>query len=278
MRSKKIICMLCMLVSVQVRGFSVPTVGAAIEKFKALFMRQQEERKVEQAVNIGFLALQGQIHDEADLVKKIYKIEQDDSIHGVILKIDSGGGSCGAASLLYQEIKVLTEKKPVVVVIGNLCCSGAYIVALGADCIIAPNMAEIGSIGVIQIIAKKKVKKFRDSDGISGEIIFEIVSSSPNKAIFNELGPELSSEQREREQAQAQHFYKLFCELVVAERNLDQADHLKWGDAQIFSGKQALALGLIDKVGSYSDATREILNLVKERRGIEGKPNIIEIV
>jgi protease-4 len=266
---------MCFLLPLQSMGFSLPTVAAVTEKLKALFSQQQKEEGAGQTVNIALFAIQGLILDETEWVKKIYKIKQDDSIHGVIIKIDSGGGACGASYLLYKEIKALAEKKPVVVIVGNSCCSGAYLASIGANCIIASNMAEIGSIGVIQIISKKKIKKFKDG-GASGEINFEVISSSPNKTIFNELGPDLSPEQRNHQQAQIAHFYEMFYRTVAAERRLDSENHMKWADAQVFSGEQALKLRLIDKLGSYSDALAEVLTLVNERVGIEGRPEIIE--
>ena len=139
----------------------------------------------------------------------------------------------------------------------------------------APESAAIGSIGAVFTISKRKVKEFKEG-GISGDASIELISSSPNKVIYNAYGPDLSPEDRAKIQQEAMLMYEIFYTSVGRARGLSLEEHWIWGDAQIFNAQRALELGLIDKIGSYTHALEELLKLIEERMAVTGKPELID--
>jgi protease IV len=122
-------------------------------------------------------------------------------------------------------------------------------------------------------IPKKKVMRFKD-DELSGEATMEVIFSSPSKEVFNDFGSPWTNEQRAIVQREVAKLYEMFYMTVAQARGLDPAQVLSWG-AREFFGREALELGLIDRIGSFSDAVDEVLTLVKERSSISGEPELV---
>lgn len=255
-----------------------PSITRAVSAVKNLLLRKKVAHIVHKnEVHIAVVPIRSGIYDETDLVKKLYELRTDDSIHGILLWVSSPGGAPGPSWLISQEIAACKKKKPVVVIIGDTCTSGAFLVAARADYIIAPSLSEVGSIGVLYMVRKNKVEKFKGTDGTKGDATIEVIASSPNKVVTNPYGPSMSDEQRAALAQHTYHLYELFYQEVARARKLDPEKHLEWADAQVFSGDRALALGLIDSIGSYSDAVEKLLELIKDRLQVEGEPVLIPI-
>ncbi len=257
-------------------SFTSAAMPGYVHKIKSFFVKQHEVKK-EEKVRIAIFAITGAITDATEITKKLYKIRNDASIHGVLIKIDSFGGAPGSSQIISQEIAACATVKPVVVLVENSCLSGALFAAVEATKIIAPAAAEIGSIGVVALFPKKNAQRFKDLGGVAGDAHMEVIASSPNKLIFNEFGPALNEAQRSKLQQDIMHSYELFYRAVAKARKLDPAQHTVWGDAQIFSASKALELGLIDKIGSFSDALEELLTLIKERLSKTGEPELLDL-
>jgi signal peptide peptidase SppA len=270
---KLLLILVCLVFSSSSQAFSVPGVAVLIEKVKTLLGKKQVVQEAPKVL-IAVLTLSGRMSDVSGLVKKLYEVRHDASIHAVLIKVDSGGGRSTAGELLFNEISACAACKPVVVSVIGSCCSAALWASVGADSIVALDGSTIGSIGVVICVPKKTVRRFKD-DELSGEATMEFIFSSPSKEIFHDFGSPWTNEQRAIVQREVAKLYEMFYMTVAQARGLDQAQVLSWG-AKDFFGREALELGLIDRVGSFSDAVDEVLKLVKERSSISGAPELVD--
>jgi protease-4 len=164
------------------------------------------------------------------------------SARAVILSIDSPGGTVAGSESLYNGIRRLAEKLPVIAVIEGIGASGAYITALGADRIFAPRNALVGSIGVI--FQYPNVYQLLKTVGVE----VEEVKSSPLKAAPNGYEP-TTPEARAAIKSLIDDSYGWFKGLVKERRDLDDAQLARATDGRVFTAAQALPLKLIDQIG-----------------------------
>ncbi len=169
------------------------------------------------------------------------------SAKAVLLVIDSPGGTVPGSEALYDGIRRVSEKKPVVAVVNNLAASGGYIAALGADRIVARQTSLVGSIGVL--FQFPNVSQLLDKVGVK----FEVVRSAPLKASPSGLEP-TSPEARAAVNALVQESYDWFKGMVKARRNLTDAELAVVSDGRVFSGRQGVGLKLVDEVGGEREA------------------------
>ena len=165
----------------------------------------------------------------------------------VIVHINSPGGTTSGSEQLHDSLKRLKEQKPTVVVIDGLAASGGYIVALGADYIVAQETSLVGSIGVL--FQYPNVGDLLKTLGIR----VEEIKSSPLKASPNGFEP-TSPEARAAIEAIVLDSYAWFRGLVKARRQLDEADIERVADGRVFTGRQAIALKLVDQLGDEKTA------------------------
>ncbi len=165
----------------------------------------------------------------------------------VVLAIDSPGGTTAGSERLYEEIRRLSAKKPVVAVVGNVAASGAYIAAMGADEIVAYGNSMVGSIGVLFQIPN--VSTLLDRVGVK----LEEIKSSPLKAAPNGLTP-TSEEAKQAMDRLVKDSYAWFKDLVKERRKLSDADLAVVSDGRVFTGRQGLELKLVDKLGGEREA------------------------
>ncbi|MCA0406106.1 MAG: signal peptide peptidase SppA [Proteobacteria bacterium] len=164
------------------------------------------------------------------------------AVKAVVLRINSGGGTTAGSETLYNEVRRLAEKKPVVAVIDTVGASGAYMTALGAHRILANGSALVGSIGVVAQVPN--VTKLLDTLGVK----VESVRSTPLKALPN--GVEVTPpEARAALEATVKDTYVWFKALVGERRKLEGAALDTVADARVFTGRQALGLKLVDALG-----------------------------
>jgi protease IV len=175
-------------------------------------------------------------------------------VRGVLLDISSGGGEAIASMDLYLAVKRLNEVKPVFAAIGSIGASGAFMTALGARRIFAYPESQVGSIGVI--LPHLSVRDLLRRVGVSVELIHE----GEHKDAYQGLRP-LTDAERTKLQAIAHEGYEEFVQLVAAERHreVDQIRALATGET--WTGRQALALGLIDALGDREAALRALSDL-----------------
>jgi protease-4 len=175
---------------------------------------------------------------------------EDDDVAGLLLRIQSPGGTVSASETLYHELTVWKEEnqKPVVAYLQGLATSGGYYVAMAADEVIAHPTTVTGSVGVI--MRGINVSKLMDNFGISDQSF----KSGSFKDAGSPLRP-LREEERAQLQSVVDDLHRRFLEVVLAGRPaLDPAKVAHLSDGRVFSTSQALEAGLIDRIGHLDEA------------------------
>ena len=183
-----------------------------------------------------------------ELLDELNNIANNEKIDGVLLRLDSPGGAAGTSEEVYQAVKHIASKKPVIASIGNIGCSGAYLIACGANEIIASNMSIVGSIGAIMTIPN--VSKLKDKIGID----VTTIKSGNMKDICN-VFKDMNEEERKLVQDLVSECHQNFINIVKEARKDKMSDNIdEVLDGRVLSSRTALQYGLIDKIGTYDDA------------------------
>jgi protease-4 len=193
------------------------------------------------------LAVTGVISEDPARSAALKTILKDDRIKALIVDINSPGGTVVGSEELFRDLRKIAAKKPVVAVMGTLAASGGYMTALGADHIVAREGTITGSIGVIMQSAD--VTGLLKKLGIEPEAI----KSAPLKAVPSPLEP-LTPEGREATKAVVMDMYDMFVGMVAERRNLSPDEAKKLADGRVYTGRQAVALKLIDEIGGEEEA------------------------
>ncbi len=197
--------------------------------------------------HIARLSIQGLITGDRDTIDMIQKISESDNVRALLLSLDSPGGTTAGSEKLYDELRRLGEKKPIVSVVNNVAASGAYIAALATDRIVARNASLVGSIGVL--VQYPKFYKLLDTVGVK----FEEVKSSPLKAAPNTFEP-TSEEARAAVASVVADTYDWFKIMVKERRKLNDTELAKVSDGRVFTAHQGLPLKLVDEIGGEREA------------------------
>lgn len=201
------------------------------------------------------------------IMMRLRMAADDPSVKAVVLRINSPGGSAAASQEIAQEMKRLSlSGKPVVVSMADAAASGAYWISAGADKIIANPATITGSIGVIMPV--QNYVELYDKLGIE----MENITSGKHKDMGSPSRP-LTDEERNILKSMVNDIYNQFIEVVAEGRNMKLEEVKKIADGRIFTGRQALELGLVDELGNYYDAVAAAAELA----GIKGKPPVVRI-
>jgi len=195
---------------------------------------------------ISRIKIQGLIRGNQDRIEALERLGRSRA-SAVIVHIDSPGGTTAGSEQLYDALRELQSKKPMVVVVDGLAASGAYIAALSADYIIANETSLVGSIGVLF-----QYPNFTDVLKTIG-IKVEEVKSSPLKAAPNGFEP-TSPEARAAIEAIVLDSYAWFKDLVKNRRKMDNSQLIRVADGRVFTGRQAVGLKLVDGLGNEKTA------------------------
>ena len=179
---------------------------------------------------------------------------QDESLAGVLLHVDSGGGSALASDLMWRELTLLDRKKPVVTYMGDVAGSGGYYVALPARKIVCQAATLTGSIGVV--MAKLVTSGAFNKVGAKG---FP-VQRGENADLYANDGP-WRPEQREKIEEQIAHTYGNFKRLVGEARQLEPDSLEELCGGRVWTGRQAQMHGLVDEIGSFATAVDRLCEL-----------------
>lgn len=201
------------------------------------------------ANHVARLVVGGIIIDDPWRDDALAEIAEDDNAKALIVRIDSPGGTMVGGEALFAGLRAVAGKKPVVAVMGGTATSAAYMTALGADHILARAGSVTGSIGVILQTA--------DITGLLEKLGIKPVAikSRPLKAQPNPLEP-LTPEGRKAARVVVLDLFELFVDMVEERRNLPRDKVLALADGRIFTGRQAVANGLVDALGGEADARR----------------------
>jgi protease IV len=183
---------------------------------------------------------------------------RSDRIRAVVLRINSPGGFAPSAEAMWREIELTAAVKPVVVSMGDYAASGGYWIAMAADTIVADAMTLTGSIGVFSIF-------FDASDFLENRIgiTFDGVQTSPYADMLSGVRS-LRPEERQLLSAATERMYQSFLEKVARGRGLNVAGVDSVGQGRVWTGEQALEIGLVDVIGGLDTAVR----LAAERAGL----------
>lgn len=198
----------------------------------------------------------GSFHSSG-FISQLNQAMNDDSVKGVVIRVDSPGGEVVASDEIYNKIvEVKQAGKPVIVSMGSVAASGGYYISAPADYIFANPATLTGSLGVIFSIPN--FEKAADWIGYKENVI----KSGIYKDIGNPLR-EMSAGEREVFQALVDESYQRFVDIIAEGRKLPRQQVLKIADGRVYSGRQAKELKLIDEFGSLEDATRYAADLLK---------------
>src|SRR5205085_4145641 len=192
-----------------------------------------------------------------DIRKALDDAARDDSIKAVVLRVDSPGGSAVASEIILDATRRVKAKKPFVVSMGDVAGSGGYYVACASDVIFADESTITGSIGVVsgKLVTSGAWKKIG--------VTFKSYKRGENAGMLSSDEP-FSKTERERMQGYMDEIYNVFKGHVVAIRGKKLAkpiDELAGG--RVYTGKQALELGLVDRIGTLEDAIQYVAKEAK---------------
>ncbi|MBH0238083.1 signal peptide peptidase SppA [Methylobrevis albus] len=198
--------------------------------------------------HIARITISGVIMEDRAQLEMIERVAESDAVEGVILAIDSPGGTTTGGEALYEAVLKLAEVKPVVASVQTLAASAGYMVAIATDHIVARRSSITGSIGVL--FQYGNVSRLLDNIGIS----VNTIKSAPLKAEPNPFSSEEPPGTREAIAALVDDTYQWFVDIVAEQRGFDRAEALRLADGRVFSGRQALDAKLIDEIGGEEAA------------------------
>jgi len=206
------------------------------------------------AGTIARITITGLIRSDQDRVEALERLGKSRA-QAVIVHVNSPGGTTAGSEQLHDALLRLKEQKPLVVVVDGLAASGGYITAIAADHIIAQETSLVGSIGVL--FQYPNVTDLLKTIGVK----VEEIKSSPLKAAPNGFEP-TSPEARAAIESIVSDSYAWFRGLVKARRQLDDAALDRVADGRVFTGRQGIALKLVDELG---DERAAVAWLAKEK-------------
>jgi protease-4 len=214
---------------------------------------------------LGFVEVVGTIVDATDVVDDLKELEANPQVKGILLRVDSPGGVVTPSHEIYSElVRIRDDGMPVIVTMGSLAASGGYYISAPADLIIASPQTLTGSIGVIMEFPQ--VQGAMDKIGIK----MEVVKSAEHKDIGSPFRPMTDSD-RALLQGVVTDAYDQFVEIVATERELPLDSVRGFADGRIMTGRQALAFGLVDTLGTFEDAKR----IAGQYCGLKDEPRLI---
>lgn len=219
---------------------------------------------------IGVVELTGTIGDHERGIQgrreaeQIRKFARDETIKALVIRIDSPGGAVAPSQEIWEEIKRTRTKKKVVCSQGNLAASGGYYISVACDEIVANAGTLTGSIGVIS--------QFFDASELLG--VAKLQQTTLKTGALKDSGSPL----RDFNEEDRAYFTKLLNDIfdqfleAVAEGRKKKVEEIRpYADGRVFTGKEALALGLVDRIGNFRTAVDRTMELA----GLEGEPELV---
>lgn len=191
------------------------------------------------------------------VVDDLDQLANDDEVKAVVLRINSGGGSAYASEQMWRAVQLLKKKKPVVVSMSGMAASGGYYMSCGADYIVAEPTTLTGSIGIFGMVP--------DASGLLTEKLglhFDVVKTNTSSD-FGAMGRAFNPQEATAMQAYVNHGYRQFLKRVADGRKMKMEDVDKIAQGRVWTGRQALGIKLVDKLGTLDDAIAEAAHRAK---------------
>lgn len=213
---------------------------------------------------IALVSVSGPIMDPEPALEWIRKVERDPMIAGVLLRVDSPGGGAAASQEIYSALRTLAQKKPVAVSMGSLAASGGLMVSMAGGRVFANASTVTGSIGVRMDIPQLQ--------GLMGKIGVgqETITTAPYKDAGSYMRP-LSNEQRDYFKKVLDDMHQQFVDIVADGRHMDHARAAALASGKIFTGREAVQLGLVDELGGQQAA----LAWLSEQCGVPAERKLV---
>ena len=204
----------------------------------------------------------------------IRKARLDTAVKAIVMRVNSPGGSALASDVIWREVTLAKKAKPFVVSMGDVAASGGYYISCAADTIVAQPNTITGSIGVIGIVLNTQ-KFFSNKLGIT----FDTVKTGRFSDFGSQLRP-LTAEEKKIGEGEVERIYSEFLSHVAEGRHMKAADVDSIGQGHVWSGVDAIKIGLVDKLGGLNDAvataarmakvgTYRIINLPEQKNFLE---------
>lgn len=187
------------------------------------------------------------------------KLMNDDDIKAVVIRVNSGGGSAYASEQLWRQITRVKEKKPVVISMGGMAASGGYYMSCNASRIVAEPTTLTGSIGIFGMIPDAS-ELATDKVGLH----FDMVKTNEH-ADFGTMARPFNESEASMMQAYVERGYELFTSRVAEGRGISQDSVKVIGEGRVWTGEQALKLGLVDELGDLQAAIKAAAKLAKTK-------------
>ncbi|ACK72336.1 signal peptide peptidase SppA, 67K type [Gloeothece citriformis PCC 7424] len=235
----------------------------SVENYASGFLRENQNESASNQIAVVYA--EGEIVDGQGAVsniggerfaKELRKIRQDPNVKAVVLRINSPGGSATASDIIGREVKLMKEKKPVIVSMGNVAASGGYWIATEANHIFAEPSTITGSIGVFGMLFN--VQDIANNNGITWDVVKTAKLADLGTTTRPKTEQELAIYQRS-----VQQIYNLFVNKVAQSRNLPESKVKQIAEGRVWSGEDAKQLGLVDEIGGLEAA---ILYAAKEAK------------
>ena len=175
------------------------------------------------------------------------ELREDESVRAVVLRINSPGGSATASDVILREILLTKKKKPVIVSMGNVAASGGYWIAAGADQIFAEENTITGSIGVFGLLSN--IQEIAQDNGVT----WDVVKTGKFADIDSNVRPKTAAELAIYQQS-VDKTYGLFLSKVADYRHLPLEKVKEIARGRVWSGKEAIKIGLVDRLGGLESA------------------------
>ena len=196
---------------------------------------------------------------EGSMRRSLQEARKDENTKAIVLRIDSPGGNALTSDLIWREIELTKKVKPVVVSMGNLAASGGYYIACNANTIFAEANTITGSIGVFGTLPN--FSQLTNKIGIH----VEQVNTHENAAGYSVFKP-LDQKYRTFSQEAVERIYNTFVNRVAAGRGKTFAQVDAIAQGRVWSGNEALKIGLVDKIGGMDEALKEAARLAKIKK------------
>lgn len=223
-----------------------------------------EGRSLHLRAKVGVVRIEGIIIDSVDIIEQIDEFADDDGIKAIVLRINSPGGGVVPSQEIYQSVLELRKKKKVVASMGAVAASGGYLIAAAADRIVANPGTITGSISAVMHFAD--VQELMRKVGVRSSVV--------KSGKFKDIGSpvrEMTGEEKQLIQGIVDDIYDQFTQIISENRKVPLETIIGLADGRIFSGRQALAVKLVDELGGLQDA----VSLAGRLAGMEGKPAIV---
>lgn len=244
------------------------TIIAVVLSLAALAATRFAPSGLSERRQIARVTIEGMITEDRAQLRMLQRIADSKQVAGVILMVNSPGGTTTGGEALYTALRQVAEKKPVVAQFGTVAASAGYIVGLGTDHIVARGNTITGSVGVI--MQWPEVSEMLGKLGIR----MNEIKSGPLKAAPSPFQPMDEAARQVTEQMIADG-QRWFLGLVAGRRLVDTGKIPGLEQGRVFSGREALAHRLVDEIGGEAEAIRwleEKRNVAKGLRVVDWKP------